>query len=148
MASFKQHCAFIFWLGSLMKDPKNILKSGENKTSMGHLGQLKSLSDLPSDKILIAYLKEAMTLIDKGVKLEKKSASATKQLEIPAYFMSALKKNKAALKTFEGFSNSNKKEYIEWVTGAKSEETRKSRLETAIEWMAEGKIKNWKYVKK
>lgn len=149
MAAFKQHCAFVFWLGSVMKDPNKILKSGENKTAMGHLGQLTSVEDLPSDKVLKAYIKEAMSLIDKGVKIEKKPSSETKkELKVPSYFMNALKKNKKALGTFEKFSNTNKKEYLEWVTGAKTEETRDSRLETAIEWMAEGKIRHWKYVKK
>lgn len=149
MAAFKQHCAFSFWLGALMKDPKNILKSGEDRTSMGHLGQIKSLEDLPSDKVLQAYIKEAMALIDKGVKMEKKaSPAAKKELEVPAFFMSALKKNKKALATFESFSNTNKKDYLEWITEAKTEETREKRMETAIEWMAEGKTRHWKYVKK
>jgi uncharacterized protein YdeI (YjbR/CyaY-like superfamily) len=147
-ASFKQHCAFGFWLASKMKDPKKILKSGENKTAMGHLGQLKSIKDLPSDKVLISYIKEAMSLTDKGVKLEKAAPVSKKDLKVPSYFMNALKKNKKALKTFEGFSNSNKKEYVEWVTSAKTEETRETRLETAIEWMSEGKIRHWKYAEK
>ena len=62
--------------------------------------------------------------------------------------MKALRKNKAALKTFAAVSTSNKREYIAWVTEAKIEETREKRLATAIEWMAEGKIRNWKYVRK
>jgi uncharacterized protein YdeI (YjbR/CyaY-like superfamily) len=149
MASFKHHCAFGFWLGAVMEDPNKILRSGENKTAMGHLGQLTSLKDLPSDKVLKAYIKEAMSLIDKGVKLEKKpSAETKKELKVPTYFMNALKKNKKALNTFEKFSNTNKKEYVEWIDGAKTEETRESRLETALEWMSEGKIRHWKYAKK
>src|SRR5688572_26225320 len=82
MASFKQHCAFGFWLGSKMKDPKKILNTGENKTAMGHLGQLRSMKDLPSDKIMLAYIKEAMTLIDKGVKLTKAEPAAKKNLKV------------------------------------------------------------------
>ncbi|MDZ7646622.1 MAG: YdeI/OmpD-associated family protein [Cytophagales bacterium] len=58
-----------------------------------------------------------------------------------------MKSNKAALKTFEAFSNSNKKEYIEWITETKTEATREKRMDTALEWMAEGKIRNWKYLK-
>jgi uncharacterized protein YdeI (YjbR/CyaY-like superfamily) len=147
MAAFKQHCAFTFWLGSQMKDPENILKKVGEKTAMGHLGQIKSLKDLPSDKILITYLKEAMRMIDAGVKPEKASA-AKKPVKVPAYFSNALSKNKKALATFENFSPSHKREYVEWVTEAKTEETRNKRLKTTLEWLKEGKNRNWKYAKK
>lgn len=149
IAAFKHHCAFGFWLESKMKDPKKILSRGKGKDGMGSLGKLTSVKDLPSDKILKAYIKEAMTLIDKGEKLNKKpDAKQAKPLEIPDYFRKALHKNKKALNTFENFSPGNKKEYVLWVTEAKTEETRNRRLETAIEWMSEGKIRNWKYIKK
>lgn len=147
MASFKQHCAFGFWLESKMKDPHKVLSRGKGRTSMGHLGRLTTVKDLPADKILIAYIKEAMSLIDKGVKLTKAKPTSKAELKIPTYFTAALKKNKKALITFQNFSPSNKKEYVLWVTEAKTEETRKKRLETSVQWMAEGKIRNWKYMK-
>ncbi len=146
MAAFKQHCAFGFWKAQLMRDPKKIFAGEE---AMGHLGQIKSLADLPSDKILTEYIKEAMRLNEEGIKLPARtSATAKKELKIPGYFKKALSKNKKALTTFEGFSYSHQKEYVEWVTGAKTEETRDRRLATAIEWLSEGKIKDWKYVRK
>ena len=84
-----------------------------------------------------------------GVKIPQKTKSGQKkELVIPVYFIKAVKKNKNALKTFAGFSTTNKREYVEWVTDAKTEETRNKRLETAIEWMSEGKIRNWKYIRK
>lgn len=145
MAAFKQHASFGFWLESKMKDPNKILSRGKERTGMGHLGKITSVKDFPSDKIIIAYIKEAMALIDKGEKLTKDKPKTA--LKIPTYFKTALSKNKKALNTFEGFSYSNKKEYVLWVTEAKTEETRAKRLKTAIEWMAEGKIRNWKYLK-
>lgn len=147
MAAFKQHCAFGFWLESKMKDPKKILSRGKERSGMGHLGKITSVKDFPSDKIMIAYIKEAMSLIDKGVKLTKKKTAPETALKLPSYFSAALSKNKKALNTFENFSYSNKKEYVLWVTEAKTEETRNSRLKTAVEWMAEGKVRNWKYIK-
>ena len=147
MAAFKQHCAFGFWLESKMKDPHKIFRRGKDRTSMGNLGQLKSVKDLPSDKILISYIKEAMSLVDKGVKITKAKPAPKVALKEPAYFMTALKKNKKALNTYMEFSYSNKKEYVLWVTEAKTEATRNSRLKTAVEWMAEGKVRNWKYLK-
>jgi uncharacterized protein YdeI (YjbR/CyaY-like superfamily) len=146
MASFKQHCVFGFWKAALMKDPI-LMENAASETSMGHLGKITSMKDLPSAKKIKAYLKEAMKLNDDDIKLEKPKPSDKKQLEIPEYLTAALKKNKEASASFNNFSYSNKKEYIEWLTDAKTEATRLKRLETAIEWMNEGKIRNWKYVK-
>jgi uncharacterized protein YdeI (YjbR/CyaY-like superfamily) len=146
MASFKQHCAFGFWKAALMKD-KSLIENAKGETAMGHLGRITSLDDLPSDKKMIAYIKEAMKLNDEGKKVEKKPAEK-KELEVPAYFLKALKTNKAAHKTFENFSQSAKKEYVMWIVEAKTDETRDKRMEQALEWMAEGKQRNWKYMKK
>lgn len=146
MASFKQHCAFGFWLTPVMKDPDKIIQRGDEKSAMGSIGQLKSLSDLPSDKILKKYILQAAELIDNGVKLPKKTPATTeKTIEVPDYLLSALKKNKAALKQFEAFPYSHKKEYVMWITEAKTEATRDKRIATALEWIAEGKGRNWKY---
>jgi len=147
MAAFKQHCAFGFWKASIMPDPEKILTVKE-KDAMGHLGQIKSLDDLPSDKILIAYIKEAARLNKEGIKLPSKTKSTEKkELEVPDYFIKSLNKNKTAKKVFDGFSYSHKKEYVEWITDAKSEETRQSRMDTALEGIGEGKSRHWKYKK-
>lgn len=147
MASFKQHCAFGFWKASLMKD-KTLLANAKGETAMGHLGRITRLKDLPSVAVMIRYIKEAMRLNDAGIKVEKKKPVSAKELEIPDFFIKQLQKNKAAQKTFEGFSPSNKKEYVQWITEAKTDATRESRMATALEWMAEGKPRNWKYMKK
>lgn len=147
MAAFKQHCAFGFWLESKMKDPNKILSRGKKRDGMGHLGKITSVKDFPSNKIMTAYIKEAMTLIDKGEKISKAKSAVKKPLKVPAYFKEALSKNRKALDTYENFSYSQKKEYVTWVTEAKTEATRTTRLKTAIEWMSQGKIRHWKYVK-
>lgn len=146
MAAFKQHCAFSFWKASIMQDPKGIL-SLENREGMGHLGNIRSLKDLPNDKVLTAYIKEAVRLNEQGIKIEKPKATNTKELDIPAYFTTAINKNKEAKKMFASFSYSSKKEYVEWVTEAKTEATRNTRLATAVAWIAEGKTRHWKYKK-
>lgn len=147
MAGFKQHCTFGFWKASIMKDPDKILAVA-TKHSMGHFDRLTSLKDLPADKIMIAYIKEAARLNDEGIKVEKKPVTKEKkELVVPDYLTAALKKNKAAQATFDAFSYSKKKDYVEWLTEAKTDETRNKRLATAVEWMAEGKSRNWKYEK-
>jgi uncharacterized protein YdeI (YjbR/CyaY-like superfamily) len=114
---------------------------------MGQFGQIRSLKDLPGDKIMAAYIKEAMALVDKGVKLTKKDIVSPTSVEIPDYFLKELKKNKTAFANFDKSSPSHKKEYVMWITEAKTDETRNKRMATAIEWIAEGKQRNWKYMK-
>jgi uncharacterized protein YdeI (YjbR/CyaY-like superfamily) len=144
MAAFKEHCAFGFWKASLLKDPEGVLKLAE-RNAMGHLDKLQTLKDLPSDKILLAYLKEAELLNKNKVKLVKPKTAPKKELPVPAPMAAALKKNKKAAFVFAEFSPSHRREYIEWITGAKTDETRNKRLATTIEWLAEGKSLNWKY---
>ena len=148
IAAFKQHCKLGFWKASLLKDDGGLLKMFE-KAGMGHLENIGSLEDLPADKILLAYIREASRLNEEGVKLPARAKKATiKELPVPAVLASALKKNKKAKAAFEAFPPSHRKEYIQWITEAKTDETQQRRVETAIEWMAEGKSRNWKYMKK
>ncbi len=146
MAAFKEHCAFGFWKAALLEDPADILKLAD-KNSMGHLDRIGSVKDLPADKILVAYLKEAALLNKNKVKLARPKAPPKKELPIPKQLAAALKKNKKALTVFESFPPSQRREYIEWITEAKTEETLNKRLMTTIEWLEEGKSRNWKYKK-
>ncbi len=144
MAAFKEHCSFGFWKAALMQDAEKL--KGNQATSMGHLGKIRSLDDLPSEKILISYIKEAMRLNNEGVKLPAREKKTEKQeLAVPGYFTKALSKNKTALNIFQAFSPSHKKEYVEWITEAKTEETRNRRIEKALEQITNSKSLNWKY---
>ena len=148
MAAFKQHCSFGFWLSSKIKDPENILCVTE-RNGMGNLGQLKSPADLPGTLHLKALIYDAMRLIENGETQEKKQVTtASKLVQIPAYFQNALQLNPAAEEHFNSFSFSNKKEYVQWIEEAKTNSTREKRIQTALEWLAEGKTRNWKYERK
>ena len=142
MASFKQHCAFGFWKGSL------VFENGGSRSeeAMGQFGRIAKLSDLPPKKTLSGYIKKAMKLNEAGTKVPNR-VKVNRELPIPHYFAAALKKNRKASATFSRFSPSHQREYIEWVTEAKREDTRKRRLDQAIMWLAEGKPRNWKYEK-
>jgi len=145
MASFKSHCAFGFWKGKLIlgKSPR---KPRQRRDSSA---ELPGLPAYPGDKLLSQYIKEAVRLNEEGVKTPARTKpAARKKLSTPAYFMSSLRKNMKALRTYQNFSPSHKREYIEWVTEARTEATRQKRLKAALEWMSEGKVRNWKYVKK
>ena len=141
MAAFKQHCTFGFWKHSLVVGED---RYAENE-AMGQFGRITKVSDLPSRKALLAFVRRAAKLNDEGVKVAKPKRTPAKPLPVPADLAAALKKNKAAAGHFEAFSPSKRKDYIEWLTEAKTVETRQRRLATAVEWIAEGKARHWKY---
>jgi uncharacterized protein YdeI (YjbR/CyaY-like superfamily) len=141
MAAFKQHTAFGFWKRRLMKDPAGFFSKGES--GMGGR-KIRSLDELPSDTVLLGYIREAVALNEQGAKVPR-STRRKPPVKMPPYLTAALKKNAKARKTFEGFSPSQQREYVEWLIDAKQDATRERRLATAIEWMAQGKTRNWKY---
>ncbi len=143
MAAFKRHSTFGFWKGELVLGQE---KSSEAESAHGQFGRVTEVSDLPGNKVLLGYIKKAAQLNEAGV---KKAAPARpkgpKELVVPDDLMAALKKNQQAQDAFENLSYSHKKEYVEWITEAKREETRLKRMATALEWMAKGKPRHWKY---
>ncbi len=144
MAAFKQHCSFGFWKVALMKDPV-LVRTAESEVAMGHLGRITTLKDLPKDTKIKAWIKEAMKLNEIGLKVEKKKKVIDKPTVLPNDVATLLKKNKEAFKTYQAFSEAKKREYIVWIEESKTETTRVKRTNQAIEWMAEGKSRNWKY---
>lgn len=145
MAAFKQHCSFGFWKGDLVlgRGP-----GGASAEGMGHFGRLTSQADLPADHVLLGYLREAVRLNEAGIKRPKAAKpGAERKLTVPDDLVAALKRNREARTTFERFSPSHQREYIEWITEAKRPETRQRRLDTTLEWLAQGKSRNWKYAK-
>jgi uncharacterized protein YdeI (YjbR/CyaY-like superfamily) len=140
IAAFKQHCVIGFWKDAILFDRKN-----PTAKPCGIPDRITNVTELPSDKVLLGYIIEAARLNDEGIKVPKAKSKPKKDLVVPNDLVSALKKNKKAQSTFEDFSYSHKKEYVEWITEAKREETRAQRLVTAVAWLAEGKARNWKY---
>ena len=149
MAAFKEHCALNFWKGDLIFADGKV--SVTQDKGMGQFGRVSQLFELPTDDVMIGYIKEAVRLNEAGITEigakppPRPRSKEKKELEVPDDLMAALKKNKKALATFQNFSYSNKKEYVKWITEAKREETRKKRIQTAVEWMAKGKPRDWKY---
>ena len=145
MAAFKGHCTFGFWKHDLLLDKG--LKPAETK-AMGQFGRITSIDDLPSEKALVQLVRAAATLNVDGVKRPSRAKPAKdRKLDVPPYFRIALKRNAKALATFDGLPYSAQKDYVDWVVEAKTEATRQRRLAIAVEWMAEGKRRNWKYAR-
>jgi len=143
MAAFKAHCAFGFWKGSLVVG-ETAAGSGE---AMGQMGRITRVADLPTKKVLAGQIKKAMALNDAGIKVQRTKGPAKQPLATPPDLARALKANRAARKAFDGFSPSARRDYVEWLLEAKTEATRSRRLDTAVEWISEGKTRNWKYQK-
>lgn len=146
MTAFKKHARLIFWRGQLLQDRHNLLSPVGSKTDMASL-DLRSVDDLPDRDVLIEYVREAVTLNEKGVRTTR-SASPVAPPDIPEDLQRALDESPEALQAFTGFSPSEQREYTEWVTEAKRQKTRDDRIVTAVEWIEEGKPRNWKYMDK
>lgn len=140
MAAFKEHCAFGFW------KPALILEGDEEKSeeAMGQFGRLTSVDDLPPRETLIGYIHRAMELNEKGIQ-PKKKAKTKPELEMPEDFRGALREVSGALNAFDAMLPSHRREYIEWITEAKRDATRRRRIEKAVEQISDGKSPNWKY---
>lgn len=149
MSAFKEHCSFGFWgeeIGAVLREAKAL-----RPDAMGSLGRIVSVKDLPPDKQMLNWIRQAAAFVDSGnytspIAARNKVVKAPKSaIEPPTEFAAALKKDKKAAAAFAAFSPSCKREYVEWIADAKRPETRDKRIATAIEWIAEGKQRNWKY---
>jgi uncharacterized protein YdeI (YjbR/CyaY-like superfamily) len=140
MAAFKAHVSWGFWRHKELPDPQKILGGA----GMMGGGKITRLSELPPQRVIVEYVRNAARLNQAGpVKRSLKKRKPA--VKVPDYFLRVLRNNPKALTTFEGFPPSHKREYVEWITEAKQEATRERRLATAIEWLAQGKSRNWKY---
>ena len=138
MSAFKEHCAFGFWHPLMRRDDNSL-------EGMGSFGKIRSVEDLPTEAEFAKMAREAMRLTDEGVKAPPRPKAEKTPLVVPKDLAAALKRHAAAAKAFEEFSYSHRREYIAWITEAKRDETRAARVKQAVEWMAEGKPRHWKY---
>jgi uncharacterized protein YdeI (YjbR/CyaY-like superfamily) len=141
MAAFKQHASFGFWQHA------QVMGEDATRAGAGSFGKLVSPDDLPPPRELDRLLRKAMALIDAGTPVPgvRKTSAPRPPPAVPPDLAAALQRDAAARRTFEGFAPGHRREYIDWVTEAKREETRAKRLAQAIEWLAEGKSRHWKY---
>jgi uncharacterized protein YdeI (YjbR/CyaY-like superfamily) len=145
MAAFKQHCSYGFWRANLLTLNGKPLGFGAD----GQLSHISSTKELPARGALITLVKQAAKLNADGVTGSVMSGprAPRSSLPVPADLKRALSGNKKAGATFENFPPSHRREYVEWIIEAKREETRAKRIASAVEWLSEGKPRNWKYMK-
>ena len=141
MAAFKDHCVFGYW-----KAPLVLGAAAEGANAMGYRDQIRSIADLPSKTAFKAHVRKAMALNDAGITVPKPARAPKAALPVPEDLAAAITKNTKAQAAFDQFSPSHRREYVEWITEAKTEATRARRLQQTVDWLAEGKPRNWKYM--
>lgn len=138
MAAFKAHASFGFWYREQMA-------TGKEGEAMGQFGRIESLADLPGEASVEAQVREAMALTDSG-EIPKRAAKPPKpEAEVPEALAEALARDPAAAAVFDAFPPSARRDYCEWIAGAKQEGTRDKRLAEAMTWIRDGKKRHWKY---
>ena len=140
IAAFKEHCSLIFWKASLIE---GVPPNGD--PARGSFGRITSVKELPSKKQFTGFIKAAMALNDAGITVKRPKSAAKPEAKVPKELAAALEKNRKAATAFANFTRGNRREYCEWISEAKREETKAKRVTQAIEWIAEGKSRNWKY---
>jgi uncharacterized protein YdeI (YjbR/CyaY-like superfamily) len=145
MAAFKQHLGFGFWKASRLNDPNGFVKGSDDEAAAGSFGRIENMEDLPPADALKDFVLQIIAINESGIKEPKKPAAPKAEIAMPADFNDLLGGNPKALENFFNFSPSKKREYLEWIVESKSDATRQKRMEQALEWISEGKSRNWKY---
>jgi hypothetical protein len=140
MAAFKAHCSLTFW------NAEEVVGGSAVGGAMGEFGRITALGELPADEVLAGYVRKARDLRVAGVTRRPPPAPRRESQEIPEILAAALRQNPAAQAAWDDFGPSKKRDYAEWIAEAKREATRERRLAQAVEWISQGKPRNWKYM--
>lgn len=138
MAGFKAHATFGFWRADVADAPK----TGE---AMGQFGRIRSLDDLPDDRALADLIRKAAARSREGPAAPRRKAEGKPPPQLPPDLAEALETNPEALATYHAFPPSAQRDYVDWICEAKRPATRASRIAQAVEWLAEGKRRHWRY---
>jgi uncharacterized protein YdeI (YjbR/CyaY-like superfamily) len=145
MAAFKHHATWGMWKASLIQDPDGVM--ARRASSMMSAGQIDDVSQLADDDDILGIIKQGVVLNEQGAKVPSRARKTKRPPpKCPPELAAALKKSPKAAATYAQFNASHQREYVEWITEAKQQATRERRIAQAIEWMALGKPRNWKYM--
>ena len=144
LVAFKAHCSLFFWRD--IDVSAWLPKTNTAGAGMGQFGKLTSLADLPKDEVILKCVRAAVAQRDSPKSKPKRARPVATETPVPPDLKKALSANAKAAETFRNFAPSHRREYIDWITDAKRPETRERRLKTTLEWLAEGKSQNWRYM--
>jgi uncharacterized protein YdeI (YjbR/CyaY-like superfamily) len=140
-AAFKVHAALNFWRGQELESTHGAVGA------MGQFGRIRSLEELPDDAELDRLIREAAELAATAPAPRKTKHEPKPAPELHPEFAAALARVPKAKAALDGFPPSARRDYLEWIGEAKQESTRAKRIASAVEWLNEGKKRNWKYEK-
>lgn len=138
LSGFKAHAAFGFW-------HQDAVGTGKGSEAMGDFGRIASLDDLPDATAMEAMIRHAAALIDEGTRPARAPRAPKPEAEVPPELAEALAEDDVAAETFRNFPPGQRREYCDWIAEAKRAETKAKRVAEAVEWLREGKRRNWKY---
>jgi len=142
IAAFKSYVSLWFFQGALLKDKKKKLVNAQEGVTKA-LRHWKFNSKKEIDKKLVKeYLLEAIENQKKGKQIKP---AAKKPLKIPKELNSAFTKNKKLKNCFGELTPYKQREYAEYISEAKREETKMTRLKKIIPMILEKKGLNDKY---
>ena len=142
MAAFKAHCIFTMWRAPVLKAQG---LSGPLEAALERAGRVTTVEELPAERLLVQLVKKAAAANEAGLKAPRVAKAPKPPVRVPADLKAALGKRPKAAATFAGMSPSHKREYVEWITGAKGADTRARRVDHTVTWVSEGRSRNWKY---
>jgi len=143
-AAFKAHASLFFWRDIDVSRWLN--KTNTAGAGMGQFGKIAAMADLPQDSVLLACVRAAVEQRDAPASITKRKRQPASELPVPGDLKKALTANAKAAATFKAFAPSHRRAYLDWIADAKQPATRERRVQTTIEWLAEGKQQNWKYL--
>ncbi|HMC96805.1 MAG TPA: YdeI/OmpD-associated family protein [Flavobacteriales bacterium] len=141
---FKTFVTVWFHKGALLKDTHGLFEKLEKGEDKGMRAYKVHEGEAIDEKSFVELVRQAVKVNQSGAKLTD-ARPAKKALKVPTDLEGCLKKDDQAWEHWEKFNHTHKKEYVEWITDAKQEETRKRRIAQALEMIREGMGKEDKH---
>jgi hypothetical protein len=137
LCAFKEHVAVWFHKGALLKDTKKLFEATARTEEKGMRAYKLHEGDKINEAAFLDLVKQAVAVNDKGTKL-REAKPTKKALVVPEDLEQVLRKDPTAWANWEAFPVGHRRAYVEWVTDARQEETRKRRIAQSLEKIREG----------
>lgn len=142
LASFKSYVGLWFYQGALMADKAGVLiNAQEDKTRALRQWRFNNAEEIDHE-LALDYIREAIDNQKSGKEIK---ADRSKPITIPDELADAFLKDPSLKLGFSKFSTGKKREFTDYISEPKRQETRLMRLEKVIPLILEGISLNDKY---